>query len=217
MTTKSKLGILAYGSLIDEPGQEISEITESRIECVTPFNVEFARKSKTRGYAPTLIPVNSGGSKVNAVILVLKDEIDVENAKSILARREKRDQGRTAIYQEPVDPGVNKLVIKTHPNFMEVETVIYTSFGSNIDQPITGDILADLAIQSIRSKAGRDEMDGLRYLLAAKRNKIITALSEEYENQILSKTETKNLEEAIEKLDRERKMYPLEISQPDIN
>ena len=45
---------------------------------------------------------------------------------------------------------------------------------------------------------------------AAKRNKITTVISEEYENQILSKTGTKSLEEAIEQLDRKRKMYPLE-------
>jgi len=93
---------------------------------------------------------------------------------------------------------------------MNVEKVLYTSIGCNIDQPITGEILADLAIQSILSEAGRDELDGLRYLLATKRNKITTVLSEEYENQILSKTETKSLEEAIEQLDRKRMFYPLE-------
>ena len=213
MTEKQnfRLGILAYGSLIYDQGYEILEVTtNSPIKCETPFNVEYARKSKTRGYAPTLIPVNNGGSKVNAVILVLKDEIDVESAKSILARREKRDYGRTAIYKETVNPGVNQLVIKTLMNFMKVETVLYTSFGSNIDQPITGEILADLAIQSILSEAGRDERDGVRYLLAAKLNEITTVLSEEYENQILSKTETKSLEEAIEQLDRKRMFYPLE-------
>lgn len=217
MTNKFKLGILAYGSLIDDPGQEISEIMESRIKCVTPFNVEFARKSKTRGYAPTLIPVNNGGSKVNAVILVLNDQIDIKNAITILWRRECHKVGSKEVCEHKNKPNGNQVAIEILPNLMNVEKVLYTSIESNFDQPITGEILADLAIKSILSEAGRDEIDGLRYLLAAKRNKIVTALSEEYENQILSKTETKSLEEAIEKLDREREMYPIERSQSDIN
>ena len=212
MTEKQnpKLGILAYGSLIDDPGYEIFEVIKSRIECETPFNVEFARKSKTRSDAPTLIPVDNGGSKVNAVILVLKDEIDIENATTILWRRECHKVGSKEVYVPKNKPNENQIDIKIWLNHMNVEKVLYTSIGCNIDQPITGEILADLAIQSILSEAGRDELDGLRYLLATKRNKITTVLSEEYENQILSKTETKSLEEAIEQLDRKRMFYPLE-------
>ncbi|MBC8489136.1 MAG: hypothetical protein H8D45_24205 [Bacteroidetes bacterium] len=44
----------------------------------------------------------------------------------------------------------------------------------------------------------------MRYLLAAKRNGIITGLSEEYEKQILQKTQVISLEQAIAKLDRQR-------------
>ncbi len=62
-----EFGILAFGSLIDDPGQEILDVENCRIDCETPFNVEFARKSgKTRSYAPTLIPVEQGGKKVKA-------------------------------------------------------------------------------------------------------------------------------------------------------
>jgi hypothetical protein len=109
---------------------------------------------------------------------------------------------------EPNNPGVNRVVVKVLEDFINVDSVLYTSIGSNINQTLTGELLADFSIASILAQAGQQEKDGLRYLLSAKRNGIITGLSEEYENQILIKTETKSLEEAIEKLDRKRMMYP---------
>jgi len=45
----AKLGILAFGSLIDDPGWEIEEAIIARKSGIrTPFAVEFARKSKKR-------------------------------------------------------------------------------------------------------------------------------------------------------------------------
>ena len=53
-----KIGILAYGSLIDDPGIEIEPLIKKRIKNIqTPFKIEIARKSTTRGDGPTLIPV----------------------------------------------------------------------------------------------------------------------------------------------------------------
>ena len=79
------LGILAYGSLITSPGPEIASLTVERIKNVeTPFKVEFARKSKTRGYAPTLIPVDSGGASVKAEIIVIKDHFAPDLAADML-------------------------------------------------------------------------------------------------------------------------------------
>jgi hypothetical protein len=52
-----KIGILAYGSLIDNAGEEIAPLIVERIECFTPFKIEFARLSSTRSNAPTLVPV----------------------------------------------------------------------------------------------------------------------------------------------------------------
>ena len=202
--SKFKLGILAYGSLIDDPGEEINEIIEQRIECDTPFKVEFARKSKTRGCAPTLIPYDTPGRSVKAMILILPDNTPIDKAKSMLWRRERREKNKAKTYKEPVNPGINEVVIKNCHNFMDVETVLYTSLGNNINQPLNGKTLAYLAKKSILSKAGQEKMDGLRYLVAAKKNGIKTALSEEYEKQILLETETSSLEEAIEMLDRER-------------
>jgi hypothetical protein len=210
MTENKKhiIGILAFGSLIDNPGQEIAEIETERIVCETPFNVEFARTSSTRGNAPTLIPVEVGGQKVKAVIIVLNPETNIDTAKSILWRRELHKANRTENYTHSDNPSLNKVVVKTLTDFMNVQTVLYTSIGCNITQPLTSELLADFSINSILSQAGQEEKDGLRYLLSAKRNGIVTTLSDDYENQILIKTETKSLEQAIETLDRKRMMYP---------
>lgn len=202
------LGILAYGSLIDKPGDEILEIEIDRIECETPFHVEFARTSSTRSNAPTLIPVEQGGQKVKAVIIVLCNDTDIEAAKSILWRRELHKKNRTETYRHSENPNPNTVVVEIFENFMNVQTVLYTSIGSNITQSLTSELLADFAISSILSEAGQREKDGIRYLLSAKRNGIVTALSDDYEKQVLVKTHTATLEEAIEKLDRKRQMYP---------
>jgi len=52
------IGILAYGSLIEEPGKEIEPLIRERRKGIkTPFSIEFARSSSTRDGAPTLVPV----------------------------------------------------------------------------------------------------------------------------------------------------------------
>jgi len=199
-----KLGILAYGSLIDDSGKEISMIEATRIECETPFNVEFARISSTRGNAPTLIPVEQGGRKVRAIIIILREETDIEDAKSILWRRETRNIGT---YTHSDSPNLNKVIVKTIENFMNVQTVLYTSIGCNINEPLTSELLAKFAISSILTKAGQEKKDGLRYLLSINQNGIVTELSEKYERKILEITDTATLEQAIEKLDKQRNIY----------
>lgn len=211
--TKHNIGILAFGSLIDDLGKEIADLEKERFQCETPFPVEFARSSSSRGGAPTLIPFE-GGREVKAFVIVLNDDTEFILAKDILYRREIHKVGnRRKTYQHIENPTPEdikeKVRIMVLPNFKDVRQVLYVSLGNNIEQDdLSGENLADLAIKSIKSTAGRDEKDGVRYLLKAKLNGIITELSDEYENQILAKTETKSLEEAIEKLDRQRLMYP---------
>jgi cation transport regulator ChaC len=91
------IGILAYGSLIDDPGSELSPYIIERIKTSTPFKVEFKRSSATRGGAPTLIPVEQGGIEVNAVILVLDNAIDLNQAKTMLWKRERRSSNANEI------------------------------------------------------------------------------------------------------------------------
>lgn len=208
---KYKIGILAFGSLIDNPGEEIKKIEISRIDCKTPFNIEFARISSSRDKAPTLIPVSdsSKGRKTNAQILVVDNETSLEDVKSILWRRECHKKDKTQKYYEPQNPTSKNVLIGELENFYNIDKVIYTKFLLQDEyQDLTPEKLADFAIESILSEAGREEKDGIRYLLSTKESGIVTELSEEYEKFILSKTESKTLREAIEKLDRKRKMYP---------
>lgn len=198
-----KIGILAYGSLIDEPGEDIGMLIIDRIPCTTPFRVEFARLSKTRDGAPTLVPVEVGGGYVSAMILVLNSEVTSEEVKSMLYRRETRSTDRTKKYEEPKKPGLNSVIVKTIREFHGVKEVIYTSIGSNISD-LDPNILADYAIESILNQAGEQKKDGVRYLLNAKNNGILTALSQEYEAEILNRTSTTSLGDAIDKLDQMR-------------
>lgn len=129
---KYKIGILAYGSLIDNPGEELSPLIVERIECSTPFNIEFARLSSTRSNAPTLVPVTTGGQKVKAVLLVLKNDTPVDFAESMLWRRERHKTSSKEIYKRPENATRNSVLIETLKNFEGVETVLYTSLQQNM-------------------------------------------------------------------------------------
>lgn len=79
--TISRVGILAYGSLIEEPGMEIEPLICERKERIeTPFSIEFARSSSSRCGAPTVVLVESGGCRVHATILVLDSAVSLEKA-----------------------------------------------------------------------------------------------------------------------------------------
>jgi hypothetical protein len=110
---KAKSGILAYGSLIDDPGPELGPAIASTLENVeTPFSVEYARSSQSRGGAPTLVPVSIGGAKVAAVIQLLNDNVSVEQASDWLWRREVRRYGSKDHYAPKPKPGRSTVVVE---------------------------------------------------------------------------------------------------------
>lgn len=199
-----KIGILAYGSLIDDPGNELESIIIERIACETPFAVEYARKSASRGDAPTLIPVESGGAKVNGFILVLDKKITISEAENLLWRRETRQSDQSKKYIKRDNPGTNSVQVKSIRYFKGVDSVLYTSIGSNLEQ-ITPEILTGLAIKSILGRSGAEGLDGVRYLLQAKKNNIITPLTSSYESLIITHANAGTLDEAIAILDAQRK------------
>ena len=68
----TRVGILAYGSPIEDPGIEIEPFVSKRICNVeTPFNIEFARTSSSRNGAPALVPVTEGGMPAKGTITEL--------------------------------------------------------------------------------------------------------------------------------------------------
>jgi len=134
---KKRIGILAYGSVIDDPGTEIERVTCDEIRGVeTPFKIEFARKSRHRDYAPTLVPVERGGARVEAHILVLKDGVSEKEATDILWRRETHQIGSNKEYKRPILPNKNKVFIERLEDFQNIDIVLYTYIGDNIDPQV---------------------------------------------------------------------------------
>lgn len=191
-----KIGILAYGSLINDPGDEMRVATVSCIkDVVTPFKVEFARSSSTRHDAPTLVPVTEGGANVKAVVFVLKDSVSQDEATNILWRRETRKIGSGKTYSPLATPTSNNVVIEQLPNFAGLDTILYTRVATNIE-PLTSEELAKRAIRSAKSESGKNCMDGINYLISAKKAGIVTSLMLDYEKEILRQTNAESLEDA---------------------
>ena len=89
------------------------------------------------------------------------------------------------------------VVVERLTGFGGVGVVLYTQTAGNIE-PLTAERMADLAIESVaEADPGRD---GIRYLIAAKRHGIVTALSPAYEAAILRKQGCESLEEALHEL-----------------
>lgn len=192
------IGILAYGSLIDEPGPEIAAARQRVINnVVTPFNVEFARRSKSRGYAPTLVPVQAGGAQVPAQIIVLNDRVTEAKANDMLWRRETRERDRRNPYIASANPGKNTTVVRRLEKFEGVDLVIYTEIGPNIE-PLTPEALARLAIDSVA--AAKPGLDGISYLIAALRRGTRTPLSDAYARHIKRLVGVDSLDEALRKI-----------------
>jgi len=193
---KRKIGILAFGSLIHDPGPELESRIVMRIKTQTPFRVEYARYSgKTRGGAPTLVPHESG-SPVSAEILVLDDEVAADEARDMLWRRETRKSDSGERYAEGTS--ANSVLVREITDDACVSTVLYTDFCSagKIEYP-KAEELAQRAIQSVQTAdAGKD---GISYLMNAVTYGIETPLTLGYRDEILKQTNALSLEEALRK------------------
>ncbi len=190
------IGILAYGSLIPNPGAEIGPVTVRRIGGVeTPFRVEFSRSSRVRDGAPTLVPVNRGGATVTGVVLVLHDSVTETAAQDMLYRRERNRVGSGDRYAD-VDPAnPDSAFLGRLDDFAGLDVVFHAALRANIEEP-TPELLARLAIASATAPSGPVERDGIRYLMDAKQSGILTPLMPEYEREILRQTGGRDLEEA---------------------
>lgn len=154
MDKSRQLGILAFGSLILDPGIEIGPRVVKRIKVKTPFAVEFAKYSRgTRAGAPTLSPVTRGGAPVNAMILVLKEGISGEEATDMLWRRETGNVGIGRRYPAARSPRAVR--VRTLTNFEGFALVLYTDFyyAGKIRHPKP----AMLARRAIASVQGADK------------------------------------------------------------
>ena len=190
------IGILAYGSLIPDPGAEIAPVTVRRIAGVeTPFRIEFSRSSRVRDRAPTLVPVERGGAHVSGLVLVLHDSVTETAAQDILYRRERNRVGNADRYADvdPTDP--DSAVLGRLEGFAGLDVVFHAALRANIDEP-TPELLARLAIESAGTPSGTQGRDGIRYLMDAKQCGIVTPLMPDYEKEVLRQTGGRDLEEA---------------------
>ena len=148
------VGILAYGSLLSHPGDEINHAQVKKIENVeTPFPVEFARTSQGRGGAPTLVPVEDGGTAVTGAIYVLN--VSPDEAADILYRREIDKVGCKKRYDAGAATSPNSVRVRCLREFAGVNAVLYAQLEANI-HPLTPKNLARLAIRSVgKTKKGR--------------------------------------------------------------
>jgi hypothetical protein len=193
---KASVGILAFGSLIDNPGAEIEAVVVGRkLNVRTPFGVEFGRSSIKRAGAPTLVPLQQGGCPILAQILLVN--VSEEEAKDRLWKREVNRVGQGGHYVHHANPGPNTLVVDRYENFEGVKVVLAARFAATI-APLMAARLAELAIESARlDRTGRD---GISYLIDAKRNGIKTLLSDAYEREILRRTQARDLDAALRKI-----------------
>ncbi len=189
---RSKIGILAFGSLIKDLGPELEPRIVKRIKTRTPFPVEYARISRKRGGAPTVIPHDSG-CPVSAEILILDDAVSVEEAKDMLWRRETRKFGGEK-YVEGTSPDC--VLVREIADSACVSSLLFTDFPA---EGKIGNLTAkDLAKRSIQSIGKADEdKDGITYLINAIASGIETPLTQRYRAEILKQTNADSLEEAL--------------------
>ena len=189
---KKEIGILAFGSLITDPGTELQPRISMRIKTKTPFPVEYARISQTRGGAPTLVPYESG-APVTAEILVLDDDTLIAEATDMLWRRERRREGAGDTYSRGTSE--NSVLVEEFHDDPCVSTVLYTDFNPTGKNLYTAAELAKRAIRSVA--AAPPGMDGITYLMRTIQSGIETPLTADYKTEILKQTVTLTLEEAL--------------------
>jgi hypothetical protein len=214
------IGILAYGSLLEDAGAELERHIVRREPVETPFAVEFAHSSRGRDGAPTLVPDERGG-KVQAAVLVLHPCVTEEEARNMLYRRERNCVGETSIVYDDQRQRVKKnaIVIENLHDFAGLEQVLYTCLPANIallkDPTATADQkaveLARLACESVTAKTFCSRRDGIRYLGNAIRDGIHTPLTDLYKCAVLRLADdAPDLEEARLRIARQKGILPKE-------
>jgi hypothetical protein len=194
LIAKMAIGILAYGSLITDPGAEIEPRITQRIFALTPFPVEFARLSASRGLAPTVVPFSRGWA-VKAEVLQLSQTTSVSLAKDLLWRREVRKIGSGFRYREA--SGSNAVLIRDLMSFCGIDQVLYTDFRPNGKLAnVDPEELARASIKSVsKATPGRD---GITYLMDLIAGDVITEQTAAYKARILELSGARDLSQARE-------------------
>jgi len=186
-----RVAILAYGSLVADPGEELAPLIDERRPCTTPFAVEFARLSPYRDHAPVLTVVAEGeGDPVDGTLLVMKAGTSVERVTRRLWRRETHQVGSGKL---PL--GADRHHIRLITDLDAIDATLYWQTEANYPRPEAAG-LARRAIESARGEAGQARKDGISYLAQVVEAGIRTRLTDAYVAALLAETSTDTLEAA---------------------
>jgi len=121
-----QIAIMAYGSVIDDPGPAIEPLVVERRRCRTPFPVEFARASVRWGGGPVVVPSPRGGP-VDGFLLLLSPDVGLGAAVELLRQREGLPGGRGVI--EVAQPGELMIIAASLPLNLRPEDMTPTALA----------------------------------------------------------------------------------------
>jgi cation transport regulator ChaC len=171
-----QVAIMAYGSLIAEPGPELRPLIVERVPRRTPFPVEFGRASRRWGGGPVLVPHPAGGP-VDGVLLVLSPAVTLGQATEALREREGLPTA-DGVVQVEADDGL---------------LVLAASLPRNLPRPdLRPEALARRAAVSV--SAG--PRNGVAYLRAVMACGVRTPRTDAYARAVLSLADAGSLEDA---------------------
>ena len=182
---EDSIGVFGYGSLLTDPGKDIGDHEIARITQLSPWRIEYARCSRGRSGAPTLV-IHDKGQPVAGAILVLDLRSDPKGEKLLLVREWVR--------KRECEPPLERIKVMA---LAGLSNVVYVDLSSNIpDDKLNADYLAGLAIKSV---VPEPERNGIRYLADNIARNIDTPLTDAYRAAILRLTGAKDLAEAEQK------------------
>lgn len=174
------VAVLAYGSLIDEPGPELAAVIAGRRPCRTPFGVEYGRASQRWGGGPVLVP-HPRGAPVAGTLLLLAPGIALGAAVEMVAAREGLPDARGVV---AVDLPGERLVIAA-------------SLPRNLPAP---DMRPGALARRAAASVAHGERNGVAYLRRALASGIATPLTAAYRAELLRLAGADTLEEAERRL-----------------
>jgi hypothetical protein len=164
------LAVLAYGSLLWEPGEVLGALVARREPCRTPFGVEYGRVSRRWGDGPVLVP-HPAGDPVDGALLHLREGVALGEAVEALRIREGLPDAR----------GVIEVQIPDRDDLL----VLCAALPHNLTPAeMTPAGLAGRAIASVRAGGTRN---GVAYLRGATACGVLTRLTAGYAVEVVAR------------------------------
>lgn len=170
------VAILAYGSLLYQPGPELALVIVGREPCSTPFPVEYGRASARWGGGPVLVPHPAGGPVLGA-LLHLAPSVGLGDAVHMLATREGLPDTRGVVEVADIGDGI----------------VLTAALPRNLPAP---DMVPRHLARRALASAATGRRNGVAYLRGAIAAGIRTPCTDAYADAILEITGATTLVDA---------------------